>query len=834
MQLIKHAFWLVSLTIFNRAAQAQTILPDLVGLMSPIIIQDTSTEIILSDYFLNPENIERVVADNSFRAILTSDKKTLTLEFLSTPPILSNLDFYTKNGLVYSVLVKSKKITPTKFTFKDEGYTAVSVIGDMNSWSGKAGEMKKVDGLWQITFSLNEGDYEYQFVADGVNKKDISNPLSSANGKNSLIHIQRIDPKDLPELFTLIHTSDSVTIGIMNPKPDKIFIYVENSLVLPNVHRFGGDYVFNKNTFKFKIPIATRLKKRTNIRIFSCNSAGESNDILIPLENGTVIDSAAALDRNDVPAQITYLALVDRFNDGNKHNNKPSRDKRVNPMSNWQGGDIAGIQNKMTEGYFDSLNINALWISPIGRNPDSAFLRFGQLAMSSVQPVSQQELLIAHSSSLKTQHWSTGYHGGWSISNSEIDPHFGSESEMKAMVSTAHNKNMSVLLDCVAYYTRKENALIISHPEYFTSADSKNGNRNLSAELSSLSFEPSLAISGSQLIAHSPEPITENSENNFLPTFDLSKPEVVELNTDSTVFWLKKYDLDGFRNDATKHIPNLFWRELTKKIKKEMAITEKQFYQIGETYGNRQMIKSCVNSGIFDAQIDFNFYFDAREALAKDTTSLSLIAKGLRESFNYFGYHSTMGNITSNPDQPRLISYAGSALSWTEDATEAGFTRKIGVGNPIGYKRLQMTTALMCAIPGIPVIYYGDEIGIPGAGNPDNHRMMYFKKLTPYEIETKQITQKVTKLRRKRISLSYGDTEILFDDKNTLVLARTYFGEITIIAFNKSKKVQNVQFNVPWRFRNELFKSQFRNTFDMFKNEMTIQLHPVSFDFITN
>ena len=54
MQLIKHAFWLATLIIFNRAAQAQTILPDLVGLMSPIIIQDTSTEIILSDYFLNP------------------------------------------------------------------------------------------------------------------------------------------------------------------------------------------------------------------------------------------------------------------------------------------------------------------------------------------------------------------------------------------------------------------------------------------------------------------------------------------------------------------------------------------------------------------------------------------------------------------------------------------------------------------------------------------------------------------------------------------------------------------------------------------------------------
>ena len=235
-----------------------------------------------------------------------------------------------------------------------------------------------------------------------------------------------------------------------------------------------------------------------------------------------------------------------------------------------------------------------------------------------------------------------------------------------------------------------------------------------------------------------------------------------------------------------------------------------------------------------DAQFDLGFYSDAREALAKDTTSMTLISKALTESFNYFGYHSTMGYITGNHNQPRLISYAGSALSWSEDATEAGYTRKVGVGNPIGYKRLQMTTALMCAIPGVPVIYYGDEIGIPGAGEPDNRRMMYFKKLTPYELETKRITEKVTLLRRQRLSLTYGDTEILLNDNNTLVLARTYFNEITIIAFNKSKKVQNVQFNIPWRFRNELYKSHFKNSYDVSRNEMTVQLKPISFDFLTN
>ena len=828
MHSIKHAFWLVAFLIFNKNVQAQVNLPDVVGLMSPIIIQDSSTEIILSDYFLNPENIERVVADNSFKTILTTDKKTLILQILSLPPILSNLDFYTKSGMVYSVLVKAKKLTPINFTFKDEGYSAVSIIGDINSWDMKTSELKKVDDVWQKTFLLNEGDYEYQFVADGVNKKDFSNPLTSVNGKNSLIHIQKPNPEDLPQIFTLKHTTDSVTIGITNPKPSKIFIYIENSLVLHSAHRFGSDYVFNKNTFKFKIPNYLRLKKRAHIRIFSCNAVGESNDILIPLDNGTVIDSTLALDRNDVSAQITYLALVDRFNDGNKHNNKPSRDKRVNPMANWQGGDIAGIRSKMSEGYFDSLNINTIWITPIGRNPDSASLSLEQLAVSNDPTISQQEQFFTHRASLNSQHWSTSYHGGWSINNSEIDPRFGSESEMKTMITTAHTKNINVLLDCVAHYVPKENTLINLHPEFITSDRSENANKNLSTDLSPYvaAIETSHTIKSKGLNVE----ISDYS----LPTSDLLNPEVVELNTDSILFWLKKYDLDGFRNNATKYIPTTFWRELTKKIKKETAITGKQFYQIGETYGNRSMMKACINSGIFDAQIDFNLYFDVREALATDTTSISLIAKGLRESFNYFGCHSSMGNITSNYDQPRFISYAGSALSWTEDATEAGFNRKIGVGNPIGYKRLQMTTALLCAIPGVPVIYYGDEIGIPGAGTPDNRRMMYFKKLTPYEIETKQITQKVTKLRRKRISLNYGDTEILFDDKNTLVLARTYFDEITIIAFNKSKKVQNVLFKIPWRFRNDLFKSQFRNTFDMFKNEMTLQLHPVSFDFITN
>ncbi len=811
MRLNKHTFWLLVFIFFNEDIYAQDNLPDVVGLLSPIIVQDTTTEIVLADYFVYPDNIVRVLADNSYKTTLSIDRKTLILQKKDNLPILSNLDIFTKNGAVYSILVKSIPKTKINFALKDDGYTNVSVVGDMNEWSGKLGEMKKDSDVWKATLLLNAGDYEYLFVADGVNRIDFSNPNTTSNGLKSKLHIPQPELKDLPLLFTLKHSRDSITLGVQNSKPDKIFIYVENSLILNSAHRFGGDFVFNKNTFKFKIPTASRLKKRTHIRIFSSNSLGESNDILIPLENGEVVDSSAQLDRSDAPTQIAYSLMVDRFNDGNKRNNKPIRDKRVHPMENWLGGDVVGIRNKINEGYFDSLNINTLFISPVARNPDSAFEVSG--IRYQVSGNKQESLKPDASRLTPLKHWSTGYHGNWVTSQSEIDPHFGTESDMKSMVGSAHKKNLNVVLDYVAHHAHQESPLFLSNPEFFSPLELENGKKNVRLfdnYDSSTWFE------------------------NFLPSFDYAKPEVVEMNSDTTIFWLKKYDLDGFNFDAANYISSSFWRNLTKKIKKEAISSGKQIYQIGETNTSGQMQHALVNSGMLDAQFDLRFYENAREALALDTTPMTLISRALNTSFNIFGYHSTFGNMVGNYNQSRFISLAGSALSFSEDAHAAGINRKIGVGNPIGYKRLQMATALMCAIPGVPVIYYGDEIGMPGAAEPDNRRLMSFKKLTPYEIETKLSAQKVTSLRRKRISLTYGDTEILLENQNALVLARTYFGEITIIAFNKGKKTQHLQFNIPWRFRNELFKSHFKNIFDIAKNEMTLQLKPVSFDFITN
>ena len=139
-----------------------------------------------------------------------------------------------------------------------------------------------------------------------------------------------------------------------------------------------------------------------------------------------------------------------------------------------------------------------------------------------------------------------------------------------------------------------------------------------------------------------------------------------------------------------------------------------------------------------DGQFDFNLYFDSRVVFAQDEVSFTQLHNSLMETFLYYGNHSLMGNITGNHDIPRFISYAGEGLSFGEDAKKAGWERNVKIRDAVGYNKLQMLTAFIMTIPGIPVIYYGDEIGMVGAGDPDNRRPMIFDGLNSYQQDVKK------------------------------------------------------------------------------------------------
>jgi glycosidase len=325
----------------------------------------------------------------------------------------------------------------------------------------------------------------------------------------------------------------------------------------------------------------------------------------------------------------------------------------------------------------------------------------------------------------------------------------GNDAALKSLVDKAHEGDMNVLMDFVSNHIHNENPLYKQHPEWFSSMYTADGRTNI-------------RIWDEQRLT--------TWFDTFMPDIDYTKPEAVNAFSDSAMYWIEKFKLDGFRHDATKHVSEVFWRALTRKLKQRVVEKDsRNIYQIGETFGSRELIGSYIGSGMMDAQFDFNLYFDARPVFAGESESFEKVATSLMESGQYYGSHSLMGNITGNHDMPRFLYYAGGANKPGEDEKEAGWSRAINVEDPRGYERLKMLHAFIMTIPGIPVIYYGDEIGMTGANDPDNRRMMQFSDLNPKQMEIKETVKKLAQFRRNSMPLLYGSTRIIRADKNVLV-----------------------------------------------------------------
>lgn len=506
-----------------------------------------------------------------------------------------------------------------------------------------------------------------------------------------------------------------------------------------NVRLLGRRY--RPNVYSVVIPDTAKKMERSYLRVWSWRQNVWGHDLVVPLEYGKVITSGGQLDRKDQEAQRMYFVLVDRFNNGSPENDAQVRDDRLTAKTNYFGGDIKGVTQKIAEGYFDSLNINAIWLSPITQNPEGAYQEYPE-----------------------PRRWYSGYHGYWPIRSSVVDHRFGSDKDMRELVKAAHEHGISILLDYVCNHIHKEHPMYQAHPEYATQLDLPDGTKNI-------------RIWDDQRLT--------TWFDDFLPSLDLSNPEVIELQSDSALFWLKEYGIDGFRHDATKHVPDVFWKTLTRKIKDSVILKENRpVYQIGETYGDPELISSYITNGQLDAQFDFNLFFTVRDELAKENGDLNAVADKLEESLRFYGFRNSMGYISGNHDQPRFTAYASGALKFGENEREAGFERQIEIEDSTALLKMAQLIAFNNAIPGVPVIYYGDEIGMTGAGDPDNRRPMRFKEWTPKEKKLYETIKEINKLRSEQIALVYGDLELIHRADKSLVIKRKYFDQEILFLLN--------------------------------------------------
>lgn len=763
--------------------------PEITGVAIPVVLQPDSTTLVLSDYFLHPKSIDSIITDKNIFWKISADSTELTLTHEGkTIPRLSVIKVWI-DGYCYSLLLeKSRKLWQhIAFDPKDKKYSKVELAGEMNEWTPGRTPLHLKNGIWQTDLLLFPGKYQYKLVIDKKWVLDPANNETADNnigGSNSVLRVGSVNPPAAPYLFTLKSEKDKIIVGIKNKTKD-IFIFWQNYQLE------GKFWKVDSNGITITVPGNAGKLDRSFIRVRAFNNAGTSNEVLVPLQDGKPVTDPAKLTREDKQAMIIYFLMVDRFRNGDPKNDAPLKDKEVDKKLNFQGGDLEGIVQEIDNGYFKELGVNTLWISPITQNPLDAWKEY---------PAPHRKF--------------SGYHGYWPLTLTTIDTRFGTPEIMKDLVKQAHANNMNVLLDYVSNHVHQESRIFKDHPDWVTPLLLKNKKKNIR-----LWDEQRLTTWFDE----------------FLPTLDLTKPEVSSMMSDSSLFWIKTYELDGFRHDATKHIPEVYWRTLTKKLKNQVIIPDNRFiYQIGETFGSRDLISSYINSGELDAQFDFGLYFDARTAFAKEYSSLKDLNYSLQESFSYFGEHSLMGNISGNQDLPRFISFAGGALSFTENDQKAGWDRDIEVKDTAGYGRLACLMAFNMTIPGIPVIYYGDEFGMPGAGDPDNRRMMRFDNLNSREKRLKATVEKLIHLRSSSMPLLFGDFKTLETGDKTWVYMRSYFDKVVFVIFNKDKSARKIDFEIPERFGGAKFVNQFGSDAKAEKNKIIMNLKPNSFEIITN
>jgi glycosidase len=715
--------------------------------------------VVISDLFYS-KNYDVDFTDASGIKV-NYDKKNQNLIFMPDSNFegITTVDFK-HNSRTFSIPVYGKKTNKHKFSFNSsKHYNSVYLFGSFNGWNRQEFKMSDSghEGIYEITIPLEPGRYEYKYFADGQELLDSQNKDSVANGMGGFNSIVVINNPHDGKIF--LHK-----INITSDESNKIFhFYLElnkeikfdesNVIVLLNNRKIEkNDITVNGKYIDIKTP-KKKLEHAKMLRAVVSINGLNSNLQMIPLKNSVPLDGKSF----NWYDGILYSLMIDRFYDGNKSNDIPVIHDSLFPKVNYMGGDFEGVTKKIKEGYFDSLGVNTIWLSPVVDNPDEAF----------------KEYLAPH-------RWFSGYHGYWPVEPEKVEEKFGTFNDLKDLIALAHKHNIKILLDYVSHHVHKDHPFFRDHKDWFGNLKLPDGRLNLrlwDEQRLTTWFEP------------------------FLPSFDfIHSDKAVDVMSDNAIWWIKETGADGLRHDAVKHVPNRFWRTLTRKIKSELnKPATGEVYQIGETYGNYDLVSSYVNNGQLNSQFNFELFNTANAVFIDPKRSFKELDRELNKTADVYGSLHLMGNIMDNHDKNRFMAYADGALDLSQqNSIEIGWSNPPEVHNANSYKKAELFYAYMFSVPGLPVVYYGDEFGMTGASDPDNRRMMRFgSQLTPDEQNVLKVTSQIIKTRENNTALRYGDFYTLLAEDNVYAFIRSDFYERVLVILNRADEAQTVNLQLP-------------------------------------
>ncbi|MFC7550131.1 pullulanase-type alpha-1,6-glucosidase [Plantactinospora sp. GCM10030261] len=440
---------------------------------------------------------------------------------------------------------------------------------------------------------------------------------------------------------------------------------------------------------------------------------------------------AAAADRTGRAEQF-YFVLPDRFANGDPGNDRGglAGDRMAtghDPTDKgfYHGGDLKGLMDRLD--YIKGLGTTAIWLAPVFKN----------------RPVQGSGDDI-----------SAGYHGYWITDFTQVDPHFGSNDDLKRLVKLAHKRGMKIYLDVIVNHTA--DVIRYADDDYsyadkatkpyrdargrpFEDRNYADGTRAFPAvNTGSFPHPPTFATAADRTVKvpawlndptmyHNRGDSTfagENSEyGDFFGLDDLwtERPEVVRGMTKIYGDWIKETGVDGFRLDTVKHVNLDFWPQFSRGIDETARRAGKRdFFMFGEVYSADQEIESTyVRRGGLPATLDFSFQEAARGYTAAGGSATALADVYARDDLY----------TARDTDAGRLPTFLGN-----HDMGRIGSFIAAGDPDPANQvRRDRLAHELMFLTRGQPVVYSGDEQGFTGpGGDKDARQDMFASKTADY------------------------------------------------------------------------------------------------------
>ena len=445
---------------------------------------------------------------------------------------------------------------------------------------------------------------------------------------------------------------------------------------------------------------------------------------------------------------VMYFAFVDRFYNGDKSNDKPLG---IDPAMDYQGGDWKGLLLKVNEGYFTDLGINALWLTVPLDNPSVSGLGSDGRQYSA-------------------------YHGYWPSNLEAYEEHFGTKEDFAALVDACHKQGIKVLVDYAMNHVHISAPIYQQNKSWFWPNDNGKGGNCVCGE--GCGWD---GFDGVRCWFR-----------DYLPDFNFDIAEARKASVDNALWWIKETKVDGYRLDAIKHINEQWVKDLRARVKAEIEpLTGEYFYMVGETFtGDKGVIKKYVDASMLDGQFDFPLRMEMASKLLLRQGSMGELAGFLDGNDNYYGPGSIMSTFIGNHDIPRPIHLAQDVPLWGDpwtDGKDKAFNNKPGLpGEKSAFERLANSFTMLYTMRGVPLVYYGDEIGMPGAGDPDNRRFMQWDNLSANQTFLKDHLKKLAKIRADHPALRRGNRTGVSSSSDVLVYRMSTTGDTVYVAINRA------------------------------------------------